>query len=218
MQLAQQQQSSSTLFQSFTQFVSARECDEHRQRLEDTVKQGFLAAYNASLTSFMPLLCQYKTQQGHCTLGLRNATSPLFIEQYLAAPIEQFLPMGTQRSKVFELGNLYSTHRKATLSHFIIVNEALRAIGATNLVFCATKHVRALLRLLGVTCNEIALANSSVVEQPKSWGSYYANQPTVCIVNLEQAHLQVLNTPMLLDIKQQNANGITALINALEAV
>ena len=116
--------------------------------------------------------------------------------------------MGTQRSKVFELGNLYSTHRKATLSHFIIVNEALRAIGATNLVFCATKQVRALLRLLGVTCNEIALANSSVVEQPKSWGSYYANQPTVCIVNLEQAHLQVLNTPMLLDIKQQNANGM----------
>ncbi|MDX1361649.1 MAG: thermostable hemolysin, partial [Pseudoalteromonas tetraodonis] len=65
MQLAQQQQSSSALFQSFTQCVSARECDEHRQRLEDTVKQGFLAAYNASLTSFMPLLCQYKTQQGH---------------------------------------------------------------------------------------------------------------------------------------------------------
>ena len=86
------------------------------------------------------------------------------------------------------------------------------------MVFCATKHVRALLRLLGVTCNEIALANSSVVEQPKSWGSYYANQPTVCIVNLEQAYLQVLNTPMLLDIKQQNTHGITALINALEAV
>jgi hypothetical protein len=74
------------------------------------------------------------------------------------------------------------------------------------------------LRLLGVMCHEIALANSSVVEQPKSWGSYYANQPTVCIVNLAQAHQQVLNTPMLLNIKQQNTQQINALMTALESL
>jgi len=217
MQLAQHH-SSAALFQQPFHFVSATQSDKHRQRLEDTVKQGFFAAYNASLTSFMPLLCQYKTVQGHCTLGLRNATSPLFIEQYLAAAIEQFLPPCTPRNKVFELGNLCSTHRKATLSHFIIVNEALRGFGASYLVFCATKKVRALLRLLGVTCNEIALANSTVVDQPKSWGSYYENQPTVCIVNLAQAHQQVLNTPMLLNIKQQNTQQINALMTALESL
>jgi hypothetical protein len=208
--------SSLNVFQQPVQFVSAKANNEHRQRLEACVKHGFLTAYNANLTAFMPLLCQYQTPQGQCTLGLRSATSALFIEQYLAAPIEQFLPANTPRNNVFELGNLYSNHRKATLCHFIIVNEALRANGVTHLVFCATNKVRALLRLLGVMCHEIALANSSVVEQPKSWGSYYANQPTVCIVNLEQAHQQVLNTPMLLDIKQQNTQQISSLMSALQ--
>ena len=79
-----------------------------------------------------------------------------------------------------------------TFAHFIIVNEALQSVGAKHLVFCATNKVRALLRLLGVTCTEIALASSFVVENPLKWGSYYANQPTVCIVSLEQAQQQVL--------------------------
>ena len=215
MQLAQHH-SPAVRFQQPFHFFTATQNDEHRQRLENTVKQGFLTAYNAHLTSFMPLLCQYQTVQGQCTLGLRSATSALFIEQYLAAAIEQFLPPGTPRNTVFELGNLCSTHRKATLSHFIIVNEALCGFGASHLVFCATNKVRALLRLLGVSCNEIALANGSVVEQPKSWGSYYENQPTVCIVDLAQAHQQVLNTPMLLNIKQQNTQQINALMTALE--
>jgi hypothetical protein len=198
-----------------TQFMSARVNDEHRPTLENTVKKGFLAAYNAVLTSFMPLLCQYTTVQGQCTLGLRQATAPLFIEQYLAAPIEHFLPEPADRHKTFELGNLYSTHRRATLAHFIVVNEALHSIGAKHLVFCATKNVRALLRLLGVHCTEIALANSFVVSHPERWGSYYSNQPTVCIVSLAQAHQQVLDTPMLYSLMQQNCAEINLLMNAL---
>ncbi|ALQ10476.1 thermostable hemolysin [Pseudoalteromonas fuliginea] len=207
--------SSPVYIQNNSRFVSARINDEHRSALENTVKEGFLVAYNATLTSFMPLLCQYTTNEGQCTLGLRQATAPLFIEQYLAQPIEHFLPENTQRNKVFELGNLCSTHRKATLGHFIVVNEALQSVGAKHLVFCATKKVRALLRLLGVNCTEIAVANSFVVEHPLSWGSYYANQPTVCVVSLEQAHQQVLNTPMLYSLMQQNHSNINSLVNAL---
>ena len=75
-----------------------------------------------------------------------------------------------------------------------------------------------MVRMLGVNCTEVAVANSFVVENPLSWGSYYANQPTVCIVNLAQAHQQVLNTPMLLNIKQQNTQQINALMTALESL
>jgi len=203
------------LTQNNSQFISARINDVHRKNLENTVKEGFLVAYNAKLTSFMPLLCRYVTEQGKCTLGLRQATSPLFIEQYLASPVEDFLDESISRNKIFELGNLCSTNRRATLAHFIIVNEALQSVGAKHLVFCATNKVRALLRLLGVTCTEIALASSFVVENPLKWGSYYANQPTVCIVSLEQAHQQVLNTPMLYSLMQQNHSNINSLVNAL---
>ncbi|MBB1379019.1 thermostable hemolysin [Pseudoalteromonas sp. SR43-2] len=207
--------SSPVYIQNNSRFVSARINDEHRSALENTVKEGFLVAYNATLTSFMPLLCQYTTNEGQCTLGLRQATSPLFIEQYLASPVEDFLNESISRNKIFELGNLCSTNRRATLAHFIIVNEALQSVGAKHLVFCATNKVRALLRLLGVTCTEIALASSFVVENPLKWGSYYANQPTVCIASLEQAHQQVLNTPMLFSLMQQNHSNINSLVNAL---
>lgn len=207
--------SSPVYIQNNSRFVSARVNDEHRSALENTVKEGFLVAYSATLTSFMPLLCQYTTNEGQCTLGLRQATSPLFIEQYLASPVEDFLNESISRNKIFELGNLCSTNRRATLAHFIIVNEALQSVGAKHLVFCATNKVRALLRLLGVTCTEIALASSFVVENPLKWGSYYANQPTVCIASLEQAHQQVLNTPMLFSLMQQNHSNINSLVNAL---
>lgn len=196
-------------------FVSARVNETHRLALEKTVKEGFLIAYKAVLSSFMPLLCQYTSEQGQCTLGLRQATSSLFIEQYTVEPIETFLPTPTSRSKIYELGNLCSTHRQATLNHFIIVNEALYSIGAKYLVFCATKKVRAMLRVLGVNCTEIAVANSFVVEDPLSWGSYYSNQPTVCVVSLEQAHHNVLNTPMLYNLTQQNHEEIDSLANTL---
>ena len=214
MQLAQLNLSLDNISNS-AHLITARENDEHRNALESAVKDGFLVAYNATLKSFMPLLCQYTTIEGQCTLGLRQATSPLFIEQYTAEPIEHFLLEQTPRSKIFELGNLCSTHRRATLGHFIVVNEALYNTGAKYLVFCATKKVRAMVRMLGVNCTEVAVANSFVVENPLSWGSYYANQPTVCIVNLAQAHQQVLNTPMLLNIKQQNTQQINALMTAL---
>ena len=123
MQLAQLNLSLDNISNS-AHLITARENDEHRNALESAVKDGFLVAYNATLKSFMPLLCQYTTIEGQCTLGLRQATSPLFIEQYTAEPIEHFLLEQTPRSKIFELGNLCSTHRRATLGHFIVVNEA----------------------------------------------------------------------------------------------
>lgn len=56
--------SSPVYIQNNSRFVSARVNDEHRSALENTVKEGFLVAYNATLTSFMPLLCQYTTNEG----------------------------------------------------------------------------------------------------------------------------------------------------------
>ena len=72
-----------------------------------------------------------------------------------------------------------------------------------------------MLRLLGVNCTEIAVANSFVVENPLSWGSYYANQPTVCVVSLEQAHQQIVKTTELYSLLRQNQHEIDTLANAL---
>ncbi|MBE0352636.1 thermostable hemolysin [Pseudoalteromonas lipolytica] len=197
-------------------FVCVREGGHDRDRLENTIKQGFAAAYNAKITQFMPLLCELNIDGEVCTLGLRSASYPLFIEQYLPAPIDHFV--NAKREQIFELGNLCSTHRKATLAHFVLMNEALYQAGASHLVFCATRKVRALLKMLGVHCNEIGVANAYALQDPASWGSYYDNQPTLCVVDLNEAHQCIINTPALFNIKQQCLLSSLELAVFLEAL
>lgn len=197
-------------------FVCVREGQLYRNRLENNIKQGFALAYNAKITHFMPLLCELTVADEVCTLGLRCAQQPLFVEQYLPAAIEHFV--SAKREQIFELGNLCSTHRKATLTHFVLMNEALYKNGAAYLVFCATKKVRALLKMLGINCKEIGLANSQALAEPADWGSYYENQPTICVVDLAQAHQCVLNAPALFNIKQQCLQASEQLALQLEAL
>jgi hypothetical protein len=197
-------------------FVCTREGGQFRDRLESNIKQGFAAAYDAKISQFMPLLCELNVDDEVCTLGLRSASQPLFIEQYLPASIEHFV--GAKREHIFELGNLCSTHRKATLAHFVLMNEALYQAGAKYLVFCATRKVRALLKMLGVNCKEIGVANAQALQDPASWGSYYDNQPTMCVVDLNEAHQRVLNTPVLFNIKQQCLQSSLELAVYLEAL
>ena len=163
----------------------------------------------------MPLLCELNVDDEVCTLGLRSASQPLFIEQYLPVSIEHFV--GAKREHIFELGNLCSTHRKATLAHFVLMNEALYQAGAKYLVFCATRKVRALLKMLGVNCKEIGVANAQALQDPASWGAITTtNQPFV--VDLNEAHQRVLNTPVLFNIKQQCLQSSLELAVYLEAL
>ena len=186
-----------------------------RVQLEQVVKASFARAYGANIKQFMPVLCQLSIAADSCTLGLRAATQSLFIEQYLPEPIEYFVDV--PREDIYELGNLCSTNRKATLAHFVLMNEALYQIGAKRLVFCATAKVRALLKMLGVNCTEIALANSQALDNPADWGTYYENKPTLCVVDLAAAHDCVINTPHLFNIKQHYHQASCQLASQLEA-
>ena len=163
----------------------------------------------------MPLLCELNVDDEVCTLGLRSASQPLFIEQYLPVSIEHFV--GAKREHIFELGNLCSTHQPPW-HIFVLMNEALYQAGAKYLVFCATRKVRALLKMLGVNCKEIGVANAQALQDPASWGSYYDNQPTICVVDLNEAHQRVLNTPVLFNIKQQCLQSSLELAVYLEAL
>ncbi|WP_054452475.1 MULTISPECIES: thermostable hemolysin [Pseudoalteromonas] len=197
-------------------FVCVTDQTPTRARIESTIKAGFAAAFNAQVQQFMPLLCELQVASDTCTLGLRCASTPLFIEQYLPTPIEHFV--NASRQHIYELGNLCSSHRRATLAHFVVVNEALYNSGTEYLVFCATRKVRALLKVLGINCTEIALANSHALLHPADWGSYYDNQPTICVVDLKYAHECILNTPALFNIKQQYIQATAKLLHKLETL
>ncbi|RZM78394.1 thermostable hemolysin [Pseudoalteromonas rubra] len=169
---------------------------ELRAMLEEDIRSGFRRAFDAEIKHFYPLLSALKLTCGQCCLGLRLAGKhELFVEQYLQQNIEQAIVahqagahLSDQygRFEIAELGNLVSTHRKASLLHFVIVTQALTAYGIRYLTFSATSQVRALLSLLQVPVHILADAANNI-EDAADYGSYYQRQPKVCVVDLLDA-------------------------------
>ncbi|MCF6436885.1 thermostable hemolysin [Pseudoalteromonas sp. MMG022] len=168
-----------------------------RDELEQTVKSGFASAYQANLHDFYPLLSRLSTSQGDCVLGLRlAANADLFVEQYLQQPIERFLPQCQTRAQIAELGNLYSTHRSATLGHFIVVTRAFLDTDIQYLAFTGTLQVRNLMAWCEVPICELSVAQSECVASALDYGSYYAADPKVCVVDLRSAQQVIANNKL----------------------
>ncbi|WP_105170082.1 thermostable hemolysin [Pseudoalteromonas sp. T1lg23B] len=168
-----------------------------RSDLEQCVKAGFASAYQANLHDFYPLLSRLTTPHGYCVLGLRRAeNSELFVEQYVQQPIEAFLPHCQSRDQIAELGNLFSTHRSATLGHFIVVTMALLASEIRFLAFTGTMQVRKLMALCQVPICELSAAQPECVASAKDYGSYYEADPKVCVVDLLNARQVIADTKL----------------------
>ncbi|MBE0370567.1 thermostable hemolysin [Pseudoalteromonas aurantia] len=164
-----------------------------RTELEEAVRIGFSHAFQAMVYEFYPLLSQLKLPQGQCTLGLRFASnSELFIEQYLDAPIENYLPQAESRRTIAELGNLHSTYRRATVSHFIVVTMALLSSQVRFLAFTGTEQVRQLMSSLEIPICELSKAEPRRVTTAHHYGRYYQANPKACVVDLTAA-MKVIN-------------------------
>ncbi|NOU50525.1 thermostable hemolysin [Pseudoalteromonas sp. JBTF-M23] len=188
-----------------------------RLELELQVKTGFAKAYAADLHEFYPLLSCLNTPQGYCVLGLRIATTDtLFVEQYLEQPVENFLPQCTHRSEIAELGNLYSTHRSATLGHFIVVAQALLSQHIRFLTFTGTMQVRKLMALCQVPICELTPAQPSKVASAKDYGSYYDADPKVCVVDLENVQQVINTTKLYTKLAEQYRNEVSELVSGLQ--
>ncbi|MEC4088227.1 thermostable hemolysin [Pseudoalteromonas rubra] len=176
-----------------------------RAALESDIHAGFRKAFDAQIKHFYPLLSEFRLTCGHCCLGLRLAGKhELFVEQYLRQDIEQAIQAHSvgqefkgqhMRFEIAELGNLVSTNRKASLLHFIIVTQALTAYGVRYLTFAATSQVRALLSLLKVPVHVLADAADDIAVAA-DYGSYYQQQPKVCVVALSDAKLLIRETAL----------------------
>ena len=156
-------------------------------RLALRIQGGFAKHYDAKVHEFMPLLaCLAYSQQRYCCFGLRSATQPLFLSQYLSRPLSAYLQQWQcAAAECVELGNLVSTHSQATLAHFVVLAKALHQAGKKKLVFCATAHIRNLLTRVGAQFEELEEAlPERLQDYGKNWGSYYANTPTVCVVDI----------------------------------
>lgn len=187
-----------------------------RQSVEQFIAQGFHKAYGASINHFLTLLVHFGQMEQGAALGLSSANTPLFIEQYLPRPIEQYLPEVVGRAQIAELGNLYSNARHVTVPLFMISAVSLHRRGFRYLSFCGTAQVRAILAKYAVPFTVIAHAHSMALgEQAALWGTYYQNQPQICVLDLNDVMHLIETHPFHLKIMTKLANEITQLCQEL---
>lgn len=159
---------------------------KHRQAAEQFIQQGFLKTYGANIAVTMPMLLSIKKNAFKAALGLRQATQPLFIEQYLDAPIEQSLSLqGIQepRKRITEVGHLYSNHSRFALPLLLTTGMSLFIAGQNIIVFCATHQVKNLIAEAGITLTTLCQAEEEkLCHHNEQWGSYYQTSPSVVAI------------------------------------
>jgi hypothetical protein len=168
---------------------------EPAQAVCDYVRERYLHAYNAEITHFLPWLLSMECL-GHQSgvAGLQPAqASPLFLEQYLALPVELLLAAKTgelvPRNRIVEVGNLVAGRKGASHLLFLMFTATLQAAGYEWIVFTATRGLRNNLNKLGFPLVELQAVDVAGLA-PKvreAWGSYYSTEPKVMAGRLQDA-------------------------------
>jgi hypothetical protein len=166
-----------------------------RHTIEHFIAAGFLKAYGARLSEFMPeLMGLYHDNALVAACGLRPAANEkLFLEQYLDDPVEHMLDRvtgaSTSRKKIIEVGNL-SVSRAGYARHLVAwLTQHLHDTGMQWALFSAVPALRNNFLRLGIPM--ITLAPADPARLPDNaranWGSYYEQQPQVTAVHVATA-------------------------------
>ncbi len=174
-----------------------------RAAVERFIAAGFLKAYGAHLTEFMPeLMVLHDHGELAAACGLRPAAgTPLFLEQYLDQPAETLLGgttgTGIARRNIVEVGNL-SILRPGYARHFVIrLTRHLRSIGMQWTLFSAVPALRNNFRRLGIPMVTLAPADPARLDSAvrSEWGSYYDQHPLVTAVHVDTAFDALRSVP-----------------------
>jgi hypothetical protein len=162
-----------------------------RAHLERFVRMVFKRAYGANVRHFMPNLLSLHDHDDRvlAVCGMRRAEDgPLFLEHYLAQPVESMLEARigkpVPRDSIVEVGNLAVTELGLARTLLREVIHHLVSGGTEWGVFTATPSMRNSLGKLSVGMEVLGDASLSQVpadEQP-DWGNYYDQAPQVMAV------------------------------------
>ncbi|MGL6070027.1 thermostable hemolysin [Craterilacuibacter sp.] len=162
--------------------------EAHYPALTRFISHTFRQHYQAQPDHFLPwLLSEELAGETQAVLGVALADrSALYLEHYLAQPIEQRLALElcrpVARSQLVEIGNLAAHGRHAaTLIRMLVLS--LHAAGRPWVVFTAPPRLTRMLAHMGLMTRPLLRADPACLppEQQKLWGSYYAEQPWVTL-------------------------------------
>lgn len=169
--------------------------DEGREEVEAFIRSIFKAQFDAEIRNFAPCLVSLRDRNGHITAaaGYRIAAeSPLFLERYLAGPIESVLARHEpvlERADVVEIGHLASLRSGRGIFLMSLLGAHLAAQDFRWVVGTATTELRQLFDRLGVAPVALGIANPKMLgdEEAGHWGSYYDHRPEVLAGHLQRS-------------------------------
>lgn len=157
-----------------------------RRAVETLISASYAVNYGATVVGWAPMLVSLAVDGRMCAAaGYRGADRPLFLEQYLAAPIEEILSEqhGTPitRARVVEVGHLASIQHGAGRRLIRVLAQHLAACGYQWVVLTATRELRLMLARMGARFVTLADADPRLLgpEAAARWGTYYAHAPAV---------------------------------------
>lgn len=157
-----------------------------RGEVEGFIRDIFAEHYDAQVTAFAPQLLSLE-QAGRITAaaGWRGADqAPLYLENYLDAPIEQLVSQIAQRpiarDKIVEVGNLAAAKPGGSVAMIVTMARHFDRLGYEWVTFTATEELVRIFGRVGLPLLAIGRADPARLgADAAQWGRYYETSPIV---------------------------------------
>lgn len=176
-------------------------CDAGRGEIEGFIHARFAAHYGADVRQFLPVLVSLRDSDGgiQAALGLRRAADgPLFLERYLAAPVERRLAAATRspidRDGIMEVGNLAVSSAGGGRYLITVLTSYLHASRHQWVVFTIGTALQNSFRRLGLPLLDLGPADPGCLDEQErsAWGSYYDQRPRVMAGRIAEGYEALL--------------------------
>lgn len=159
--------------------------DPLRGRVESYIHQRYQQRFGATLKEWLPTLVSVQ-ENGEilAAAGYRGADDPLFLERYLAAPIEQYLRdqnAPVARRLIVEAGQFAAARAGGGRVLVPMLARHLHQQGFHWAVSTLTSELHHLFARMGLAHQAISVATSDHLneQERRDWGDYYAHAPHV---------------------------------------
>jgi hypothetical protein len=169
--------------------------DEAREQVEHFIHGVYRERYGARVQHYAPVLVSLRNEHGEiiAAAGYRIAdTGPLFLERYLAQPVEALLARDTAqrvpRARVVEVGHLSASQAGAGKRLIHLMGPHLASLGLEWVVSTLTQELQHLFVRLGITPLALGVADPALLGAAAAdWGSYYDHRPVVLAGRIDLA-------------------------------
>lgn len=159
--------------------------DPMRARVESYIRQRYQQRFGAQINDWLPTLVSVQSDgEILAAAGYRGAADPLFLERYLAAPIEEYLldeGALVARGRIVEAGQFAAVRPGAGRLLVPLLARHLHQQGFDWAVSTLTRELHQLFVRMGLAHQLLCTATADHLSEHEraDWGTYYAHGPQV---------------------------------------